>query len=172
MTRLSLTGNTYGIRETLKSLGFRWDPNKKAWVGTFETEEANELAHRWHSEGVYAETCEVTFRKRMYRCKESWIFNLEAMHDKLWCIAEDIREGNITLPIEIAGKVINNSDDLDNLQDEIFKLEWIAKGSKGVTGEQYGRIKTIVDWRVMARYNACMASGMSESEAGKCFEDI
>lgn len=55
MTKLILSGNTYGIKETLKGLGFRWNPGLKIWIGTFEDDEANELAQRWYSEGVYAD---------------------------------------------------------------------------------------------------------------------
>ena len=49
------TGNTYGIKETLKSLGFKWDPIRKAWIGSVCDNEAEHLMHRWYSEGVYAE---------------------------------------------------------------------------------------------------------------------
>lgn len=54
MIELKLTGNTFGIKETLKSLGFRW--NGKNWIKNFKDSEeakANELSTRWHNEGVY-----------------------------------------------------------------------------------------------------------------------
>jgi hypothetical protein len=47
---------------------------------------------------------EVTMEQRKYRVKMSWIFNLESMQDRLWCIEYDIEEGKIQLPIEVAGK--------------------------------------------------------------------
>lgn len=168
---LTLSGNTYGIKETLKGLKFRWDSFSKAWKATLETkEEAEELAQRWVKEGVYG-TIEQKVEKR-YMVKESWIFNLESMHDKVWCLREDVREGHINLPFTVAGKTINNEDDLSDLMDEAATLEWKAKSSKGVTGKEYGRIKEIVAWRVEARYARCMASGMNEADAGKCFEDM
>lgn len=108
---------------------------------------------------------------RKYFVKGSWIFNLEAMHDRLWCIIYDIRDGEIKLPIDIAGKTINDEDDVHEILEEAEDLEWKAKGGK-VTGKEYGRIKEIVNWRVMQRYARCMASGMNETEAGRCFEDM
>lgn len=108
---------------------------------------------------------------RKYFVKSSWIFNLEAMHDKLWCIIYDIRDGVINCPVEIAGTMCKDEDDVQALMDEAFELEWAAKSRK-VTGREYGRIKKFVDWRVYQRYAACMASGMEERMAGGCFEDI
>jgi len=170
MTKLTLTGNTYGIKETLKGLGFRWNPKTKGWTGIFNNDDADELAHRWHSEGVYAEKSEAV--EKHYRIKESWIFNLESMHDKIFCLSYDIEEGKIILPFEVAGKTINDTSDLFDLLDEADALRDKAWSDRGVTGKEYGRIQEIVAWRVNARYNACMASGMSEAEAGKCFEDM
>lgn len=56
MIEVKMTGNTFGIKETLKSLGFRW--NGKNWIKRFtdsEETKANEIANRWYSEGVYGE---------------------------------------------------------------------------------------------------------------------
>ena len=50
-------------------------------------------------------------------------------------------------------------------------MEYIAKSRK-VTSREYDRIRSIVAWRVETRYAVCMAAGMSESEAGKCFADM
>ena len=108
---------------------------------------------------------------RKYRVKTDWIFNLESMNDKLWCIIYDIEDGKIQLPIEIAGTKINDEDDVYALKEECNELEWIAKSGK-VTGKEYGRIKQIVEWRVMARYCRCLESGMSEKDAGMCFSDL
>lgn len=108
---------------------------------------------------------------RKYFVKESWIFNLEAMHDKLWCIMDDIDEGKIELPITICNKEINDSSDIQGLIEEGEKYAWIARSRK-VTSAEYGRIKQLVAWRVEQRYLACMNSGMSEKDAGKCFEDM
>ena len=108
---------------------------------------------------------------RKYFVKRGWIFNLEAMHDKLYCIIYDIEDGELTLPLNICGTEITDIDQIYDMIEEASDLEWIAKSRK-VTSKEYGRIKQMVEWRVIQRYNACMASGMSESEAGKCFEDM
>lgn len=108
---------------------------------------------------------------RKYFVKGSWIFNLEAMHDKLFCILYDIQDHKITFPITIAGTVCKDEDDIEQLIEEASKLEWIAKSRK-VTSKEYGRIKAMVEWRVNVRYNVCMAAGMSEQDAGRCFEDM
>lgn len=108
---------------------------------------------------------------RKYYVKQSWIFNLESMHDRVWCMIDDIREGKLTCPFDVAGKTINDEDDLMELLNEAGELEWRAKSGK-VTGKEYGRIKKIVEWRVMARYATCLASGMDERRAGVCFEDM
>lgn len=54
MIEVEMSGQTYGIRKTLRGLGFRW--NGKHWIRSFkdsEEREANEIAKRWFSEGVY-----------------------------------------------------------------------------------------------------------------------
>lgn len=108
---------------------------------------------------------------KTYYVKESWIFNLEAMHDKIWCMIYDIRDGKLACPFEACGKIITGEEDLEELLDESSELEWIAKSRK-VTGKEYGRIKELVNWRVMQRYITCIANGMSESKAGVCFRDL
>lgn len=108
---------------------------------------------------------------RKYFVKGSWIFNLEAMHDKLWCIIYDMRDGIIDCPIEIAGTICKNEDDVQEILDEAYELEWAAKSRK-VTGREYGRIKEMVEWRVYQRYATCMANGMSDRDAGVCFADV
>lgn len=167
---LTLTGRTYGIKDTLKGLGFRWDSINKAWKALFDTkEQAEEIAQRWIAEGVYGNIEQKVEKK--YFVKESWIFNLESMHDKCFCLMYDIQEGRIQCPFEVAGKTINDESDLYDLINEAGALHDIAFGGK-VTGKQYGRIQEIVAWRVNARYNRCLASGMDEKEAGRCFEDM
>ena len=59
MIKLTLTGRTYGIRYTLRDLGFRWHPDTKIWYTFFddgEEKSAEELATRWTIEGVYGKT--------------------------------------------------------------------------------------------------------------------
>jgi len=109
--------------------------------------------------------------ERKYWIKQSWIFNLEAMHDKLYCIGYDLDDGTIKGPIEILGYKIADSSDIYDLLEECEKLEWTAKSGK-VTGKEFGRIKEIVSWRVGARYATCIANGMNEAKAGMCFEDM
>ena len=108
---------------------------------------------------------------RKYRIKEDWRFNLESMHDKLWCLEYDYRDGELQLPIEVAGTVIKDEDDFEALREECQELLDAACFRK-VTGKEYGRIKEIVEWRVMARYCRCLEAGMSEKDAGVCFQDI
>ena len=178
MIEVRLTGRTYSIKETLKENGFRWNPATKAWSKTYDDsdkEYCENLAKAWTGDGVYVTVSTKASKpasdERKYMVKENWIFNLESMHDKLWVIENDLQEGRLQFPFEVAGKQIKNYDDLEDLRQESYKLEWVAKSRK-VTGKEYGRIRAIVCWRVVARYNACMAAGMSESEAGKCFEEI
>ena len=109
--------------------------------------------------------------EKKYFIKESWIFNLEAMHDKLWCVIYDIRDYGLKNPIEICGTKIESEEDVHTLLEEAENLEWIAKSRK-VTSKEYGRIKQLVNWRVELRYAACLASGMEERQAGQCFKDL
>jgi hypothetical protein len=56
MIEVKLKGNTFGIKETLKGLGFKWNSKEKCWARTFKDSEetiADEIATRWYSEGVY-----------------------------------------------------------------------------------------------------------------------
>ena len=113
--------------------------------------------------------------ERKYFVKQDWIFNLESMHDKLWCVIFDMRdaevEGNDVSPVTIAGRTCKDEFDVQEVLDECEELAWIAKSRK-VTSREYGRIKQIVEWRVNARYMKCLANGMNERDAGKCFEDL
>ena len=175
MLEIRLEGNTYSIKGELKEQGFRWNPQLKAWTKRFEdneNERVNRLANAYEANGVYGSVKRVAGAdEKKYMVKESMIFNLEAMHDKLWCIEYDLREGKLQFgTFEVAGKVINSYDDLDEIRDEAAKLEWIAK-SRSVTGKEYGRIKEITGWRVMQRYARCLASGMSEKDAAMCFAE-
>lgn len=110
-------------------------------------------------------------QERKYFVKSGWIFNLESMNDHVWCIIYDAQENKVQFPIEVAGKMMKDEEDLYALKDECNDLEWIAKSRK-VTGREYGRIKEIVEYRVMARYTRCLNSGMSEARAGACFGDL
>lgn len=115
-------------------------------------------------------------QERKYWVKESWRFNLESMNDHLWCMIYAVEDGDdeifghIEFPIEVAGKTCRSVDDLYDLKDECANLRELAWGR--VTGKEYGRIKEIVNYRVMARYVRCIESGMSDYMAGACFEDI
>ena len=109
--------------------------------------------------------------ERKYRIKMGWIFNLEAMHDKLWCLIYDAREGEVQFPLTIANRVCKDVGDIMDVMEEAETLEWIAKSRK-VTSREYGRIKAMAEWRITQRYVACMASGMSERDAGQCWEDM
>lgn len=177
MKRLTLSGNTFSIKEQLKAEGFKWNPTQKAWYKDCkDAGEATDLMIAYEKDGVSGMISEIkastVSRPKHYMVKESWIFNLEAMHDKVWCLIYDVQDGNIKTPFEVAGKTINDESDLHDILDEASTLESKAKSNRGVTGEEYGRIKQIVAWRVEQRYAACMANGMDEAEAGRCFEDM
>ncbi len=175
MKRLSIKGDTYKHKDVLKSDGFRWNGTHCVWSKVFkDSKELVSYQNKYNALGfkIFIDDVDVDpDNERKYHVKESWIFNLESMHDKLWCISYDIRDGKVELPMTIAGTTINNEDDLWSLKDELYWLEDIAKSRK-VTGKEYGRIKQIVEWRVQVRYNVCMASGMSERDAGRCMEDL
>jgi len=172
MIRLTITGNTFNIKEQLKADGFRWNPNNKSWGKVFDTQDAADDATKRHTHaGVTITASEATDpNERKYMIKESWLFNLESMHDKAWCLIYDIRENKIVCPFEVAGKTINGEADMFDLMNEIDDLTGAAR--RRVTGKEYGRIREVVAWRVNARYAACMANGMDEADAGKCFEDM
>ncbi len=174
MITLRLTGNTFEIKDELKADGFKWNMKNKYWYKDYEDNERERiesLANAFEADGVYGEVItKADPNERKYMIKESWLFNLESMHDKIWCLVYDVRENKILLPFEVAGKTINDEDDLLSLMDEAEELQFKAHGK--VTGKEYARIKEIVGWRVNARYAACMAAGMDEEDAGRCFEDM
>ena len=177
--QLIATGNTYALRNSLKKDGFRWNPTRKAWTKIYETENEQEQPEAIQTLIDAYEDNGVSFiihtlsdpNERKYFVKESRIFNLESMHDKLWCIEYDLQEGKLQFPLRIANTDINNWEDLNNFRNECYDLEDIAKSRK-VTGKEYGRIGEIVAWRVEVRYNRCLEAGMSEREAGRCYEDM
>jgi len=173
---LTLSGNTFSIKDELKAAGFRWNAMVKAWAKSFDNkQDAVVTGGKFSKNGVNGtikETKTEAGKEKRYMVKEDWIFNLESMHDKLFCIELDLREGRLQFPFEVAGKTINDYDDLDELANEAAELEYKAKSNRGVTGKEYGRIKAIVSWRVMQRYARCMASGMDEKDAARCFEDM
>lgn len=176
MVELRLTGNTFSIKEELKAEGFRWNADRRVWYKVFEDadeERAYTLANAYVDNGVYGDVhhkAKTDANERKYFIKESWLFNLESMHDRIWCLSYDIDEHRIELPFTVAGKTINGTGDLWELMDEVDELSFKARGK--VTGKEYGRIKEIVAWRINARYTACMAAGMDEADAGRCFEDM
>ena len=174
MITLRLTGNTFEVKDELKADGFKWNMKNKFWYKDFEDadkERAESLATAFEANGVYGEVvAKADPNERKYYVKESWLFNLESMHDKIWCLVYDVRDNKILLPFEVAGKTINGEGDLFDLMNEVDDLTGMAR--RKVTGKEYGRIREVVGWRVNARYAACMASGMDEAKAGQCFEDI
>ena len=108
---------------------------------------------------------------RKYLVRRDWIFNLESMNDRLWCIIYDARDGELTFPVTIANTECKDEHDIQTLIDECGELEIKAKRGR-VTSKEYGRIKSIVEWRVMVRYMKCLESGMDERRAGECFNDL
>ena len=109
--------------------------------------------------------------EKKYFVKGPWVFNLEAMHDKLWCLIFDADDGKVDFPLEIAGRKVHDVYDIKDIIEEASMLESAAKSGR-VTGRQYGCIKEMAEWRIQSRYNTCMANGMNEKDAGLCFEDM
>lgn len=106
--------------------------------------------------------------ERKYFVKQNWIFNLESMHDRIWCLIYDIEDGKCE-SVHLLGKDMTIGD-LYALMNECDDLAWKAHRGK-VTGKEYGRIKAISDERNMMRYATCLANGDSEEDAGMAFFD-
>lgn len=171
---LTITGKTFEIKEQLKAEGYRWNLEAKGWSKAFadtDKDYVKLLAESLEADGTLTATITHQEEEKKYRVKEDWIFNLESMHDKLWCLTYDVQEGKLKYPFTVAGRTMNSEDDIYQLQEEAEELEYKAKSGK-VTGSEYGRIREIVAWRVEVRYVTCLAAGMSEKEAGRCFEDM
>lgn len=149
-----------GATEKAYKTPIGWIP-KKCTNGYDCNEEANILTREYKDKLAKGE--------KKYRIKEDWIFNLEAMNDKLFLIAEETPED--AYPIEIANYICRNADDVWNIRDWADELHYRAWGNK-VTGKEYGEIKKIVYWRVMERYVTCINNGMDEDRAGACFNDL
>ena len=106
-----------------------------------------------------------------YYVKQDWIFNLESCHDKFFCLMEDMREGKFKGPLQIDSYKIEEPSQFYQLIDLVDELCWAAKCRK-VSSREYGQIREFVHWRINVRYNTCLTAGMSEQEAGRCFEEI
>lgn len=174
MKQLTVSGRTFDLRESLKNDGFRWNPERKAWTRNFadNDEKLDILKNAYEENGLFTEVRSISNpNEKKYFVKQGWIFNLESMQDKVACIGYDVDDGKIQFPIEIAGKDMNSFEDLEAIREEAYELEWKAKSGK-VTGKEYSRIREIVTWRVNQRYMTCIASGMSEADAGICFQDM
>lgn len=104
-----------------------------------------------------------------YYIKEGWVFNLEAMWDKLWLIAHEAKDEDF--PMVIGGYICRNAEEVMDVREWSEELHSWAFSRK-VTGKAFAEIKKIVNWRVMVRYNTCVAAGMNENDAGRCFEDL
>ena len=175
MLKIILTGNTYNARYDIKADRFIWRGDAKAWYKLFNDTDKNTveaLVAKYSRNGIAVKTeyIEGELKEKRYPVKESYIFNLESIHDKVWCLIYDLGDGEIKAPFTVAGKTVNDESDLFDILDEAETLR--SKASRPVTGKDYGRIKELVGWRVEQRYLACMNAGMDEREAGKCFEDM
>ena len=105
--------------------------------------------------------------QRKYYVKMNYRFNLDSMHDHIWCAIYDIEDG-VCEKVHLMGEEM----DLDRLYEfleEVSDLQSKAFGK--VTGKEYGRIKAISDERNMIRYATCRAHGMNESDAQYAFFD-
>lgn len=102
---------------------------------------------------------------RKYYVKESYRFNLDSMHDHIWCCIFDVEDG-ICETVELMGEAMN-LDRLYEFKEEVENLQCVAWGK--VTGKEYGRIKAISDERNLIRYATCLSKGMSEEDAAYAF---
>ena len=105
--------------------------------------------------------------ERKYWVKQNMRFNLDSMHDHVWCLIYDMEDG-LYDTVELLGEQMD-VDRLYELKDELEELSVKAWGK--VTGKEYGRIKEISDERNLIRYAMCINSGMSESDASLAFFD-
>lgn len=104
--------------------------------------------------------------QKKYFVKMNDRFNLDSMHDHVWCLIYDIEDG-LYDTVELMGETMN-IDMLEEFKDECEDLYGKAISGK-VTGKEYGRIKAISAERNMIRYCQCLASGMSEDDASYAF---
>ena len=102
---------------------------------------------------------------RKYFVKSNWWFNLDSMNTKIYCLIDDIENGEAEY-FWIMGKKMGIKE-LISFQHEIQDL-MAYQGCK-VTGKQYGRIKAISEERNMMRYVTCINAGMSENDASYAF---
>ena len=105
--------------------------------------------------------------ERKYYVKENYRFNLDSMHDHVWCCIYDIQDGKCKT-VNLMGEEMDEAR-LYEFKEELEDLS--SKASYKVTGKEYGRIKAIADERNLIRYATCLNSGMSEEEAGLAFFD-
>lgn len=107
-----------------------------------------------------------------YFVKSAWVSNLDSAHENLCLFRDELLMGD-RASVEAFGRVytMSNEDALSALIRECYRL-YVAASSGKVSGRDYGRIKTIVEWRVNQRYARCLSSGMSERDAGVCFGDL
>ena len=105
--------------------------------------------------------------ERKYWVKMNYRFNLDSMHNHVWCLIYDIEDG-LYDSVELLGERM----DVDRLYEFKEELEDLMSKAFGkVTGKEYGRIKAISDERNMIRYATCLNNGMSERDAGYAFFD-
>ena len=106
--------------------------------------------------------------ERKYWVKDGMLFNLETMRTKIQLFQYDIEEG-LMESVELMGETMDY-DRLEEFKQEIETLhDTVWWNGKKATGKEYGRIKAISDERDLMRYETCLASGMSESDAGYAF---
>lgn len=109
--------------------------------------------------------------QRKYWVKRDWLFNLDSLYTRIKCIQYDIEDGTQDFPLEIAGTPIKDWDDLDKILHECDQLLQVARWGR-VTGKEYGRIKTMVEYRCWVRYFQNVNAGMDEDRAALSFDGI
>lgn len=94
-----------------------------------------------------------------YKQTDRALFNLSSMLDKLECDKYDALEEENWAKIESIQEQINT---IEKLLNKMYTGK--------VKASEWALIQKIVSEREFIRYNTCLVAGMSEQEAGKCFE--
>ena len=89
------------------------------------------------------------------RVGENIVFNMDSMHDKLFCIMYDIEEGKISVPFTLLDVEITCADDVYELVEECDKWSSVIR-SRALGSDEFARVMDIVNWR---EYQRSLASG-------------
>lgn len=73
MTRVPITGNTYPVKDKLRGLGGRWDPNTKAWMVPVDcAEQARQIVKSAPRRKVTPTGCHCGSVEEFERASDCW----------------------------------------------------------------------------------------------------